>query len=127
MKPWLAQTFSMAARASVLKLAYCGFRSSRGTCMVGIVIAVAKRGASLIDWHPVHTSVAGRNPLPLTVALAGLVDEFQEGLMRALLIRRGRDDSQGHARRIQGTGGGALLAALRHAALPQPQRHLTTG
>ncbi len=46
-------------------------------------------GASLIDWHPLHTSVAGRNFLPQAAALAGLVDEFQEGLVCLLLLRRG--------------------------------------
>ncbi len=35
----------MAAKASAFKLAYCGFRSSRGTCMVDIVIVVTNQGA----------------------------------------------------------------------------------
>src|SRR5438477_6221393 len=37
MKCWLAQTLSMAAWISAASGRYCGFRSSSGTCMAGLV------------------------------------------------------------------------------------------
>src|ERR1700733_733131 len=117
--PWLAQTFSMAARASALKLAYCGFRSSRGTCMVDSVIVVAKRRASLADW--------GLELLPQALPLAGFTDKFEEGLVGLLLVRRGGHHAQRAGGTLQGLCRRALLMVLREAALSQPQCDLPAG
>src|SRR5436305_3031776 len=39
MKCWLSHTFSIAAWISAAIARYCGFRSSRGTCIPGLVFA----------------------------------------------------------------------------------------
>src|SRR5580658_8001259 len=90
MKCWLAQTRSMAARASDFKLAYCGFRSSRGTCMVDIVVAVANRGAKSNRLAPAshcRRRLRGLELLPQAATLTGLADELEESLVGQFLLR----------------------------------------
>ena len=78
-------------RLGSFKVAYCGFRSSRGTCVVDIVIAVTIRCTSLIDSHPLHTAVAASRRvdlLPQTPPLAGLANESEKGRMGTFLLCR---------------------------------------
>src|SRR5580692_2161628 len=127
MKCWLAQTLSMAARASDFKLAYCGFRSSRGTCMVDIVVAVANRGAKsnrLAPGSHCRRRVRGLELPPQAASLAGLADEFQEGLVGELLLRRRAHHTQGGVRANQRPRHRTGLMSLRRTALTQTQCNL---
>src|SRR5580658_3817463 len=121
MKPWLAQTLSMAARVSDFKLAYWGFRSSRGTCIVDIVIAGDRSRQSnrlAPGSHSGRRRIRSLELLPQAASRAGFADQFQEGLVGQLLVGRGGDDAQADARAQQRSGRGARFAALRRAALP---------